>query len=200
MSSYSLAKQAITKRRAMDSKNKISNVALSLFIKRGIKSTTTKEIAKKAGIAEGTIYKHFRSKDDLALDLFTNNMDMFREKLLENTGNYTDPKKVLKVLIQNFFDFAKKQPNSYSYIMEAHSSELKKIPKERAKPKDMFIKAIRLGIEKRDFRKIDENLGAALVIGMITRTIFFFNNGLIDSDYDKAVAEVINSAIKVLAK
>lgn len=200
MSSYSLARQVITKRRAMDSKNKISNVALSLFIKRGIKSTTTKEIAKKAGKAEGTIYKHFKSKDDLALDLFTNNMDMFREKLLENTGNYTDPKKVLKVLIQNFFDFAKKQPHSYSYIMEAHSSELKKIPKERAKPKDMFIKAIRLGIEKRDFRKIDENLGAALVIGMITRTIFFFNNGLIDSDYDKAVAEVINSAIKVLAK
>lgn len=200
MSSYSLARQAITKRRAMESKNKISNVALTLFIKRGIKSTTTKEIAKKAGIAEGTIYKHFRSKDDLALDLFTNNMDMFREKLLENTGNYTDPKEILKALIQNFFDFAKKQPNSYSYIMEAHFTELKKIPKERPKPKDIFVKAIRLGIEKRDFRKIDENLGAALVIGMITRTIFFFNNGLIDSDYDKAVAEVINSAIKVLAK
>ncbi len=200
MSSYSLARQAITKRRAMESKNKISNVALTLFIKRGIKSTTTKEIAKKAGIAEGTIYKHFRSKDDLALDLFTNNMDMFREKLLENTGNYTDPKEILKALIQNFFDFATKQPNSYSYIMEAHFTELKKIPKERPKPKDIFVKAIRLGIEKRDFRKIDENLGAALVIGMITRTIFFFNNGLIDSDYDKAVAEVINSAIKVLAK
>ncbi len=184
----------------MNSKNRISNVALGLFIKRGIKSTTTKEIAKKAGIAEGTIYKHFKSKDDIARELFTTNMDMFREKLLENTGDYTNPNEILKALVQNFFDFAKNHPKSYSYIMEAHFTELRRIPKEKPKPKDAFIKAIRLGIEKGDFREIDENLGAALVIGMITRAILFFNNGFIDWGYDRVVAEVANSAIRVLSK
>jgi AcrR family transcriptional regulator len=200
MSGHLLTKQTTRKRNATNSKNKISYVALSLFVKRGIKSTTTKEIAKKAGIAEGTIYKHFKSKNDLALELFTSNMDMFREKLLENTSNYTDPKEILKALVQSFFHFAKDQPKSYSYIMEGHSTELKKIPKERPKPKDIFTKAINLGIEKGDFREIDENLGTALVIGMITRTILFLNNGFIDLDYDKVVAQVANSAIKVLAK
>jgi AcrR family transcriptional regulator len=200
MSNHSLTRQTIKKRSAINSRKKISNVALSLFIKRGIKSTTTKEIAKKAGIAEGTIYKHFKSKNDIALELFTTNMDMFREKLLENTSNYTDPKEILKALIQNFFDFAKNQPKSYSYIMEAHFTKLKKILKEKPKPKDTFIEAIRLGIEKGDFREIDENLGAALVIGMIIRTILFFDNGFIYWDYDKVISEVTNSAIKVLAK
>lgn len=200
MSSHSLTRQTIRKRRATDSRNKISNVALGLFIKRGIKSTTTKEIAKKAGIAEGTIYKHFKSKNDLALELLATSMDTFREKFLENTSNYTNPKEILRALIQNFFDFAKNQPNSYSYIMEAHSTELRKISKEKPKPKDTFIKAICLGIEKGDFREIDESLGAALVIGMITRTILFFNNGFIGWNYDRVVAEVANSAIRVLAK
>ena len=198
MSNYSLARTTLRKRSLTDSKNKISNVALSLFIKKGVKGTTTKEIARKAGIAEGTIYKHFKSKDALALELFTRNLDRLREKLLENTTNLTDPKDVVKVLIQNFFDFAKSEPKAYSYIMEAHFTELKKISKERPKPKDIFVEAIRLGIEKGDFRKIDENLGAALVIGMMTRTILFFNNGFINTGYSKLVAEVVNSAIRVL--
>ncbi|HXG31144.1 MAG TPA: TetR/AcrR family transcriptional regulator [Thermodesulfobacteriota bacterium] len=199
MGNHSLARRAIRKKRSLlDSKNRILNIALSLFIKKGIKSTTTREIARKAGIAEGTIYKHFKSKDDLALKLFISSMDTFREKLVENTGNYTDPKEKLRVLIQNFFDFAKNKPKAYSYIMEAHLRELGRIPEEKPKPKDIFVEVIRLGIEKGDFRKIDENLGAAMVIGMITRTILFFNSGFIGLDYGRTIAEVTNSAIRVL--
>jgi AcrR family transcriptional regulator len=184
----------------ISSRNRISSVALGLFIKKGIKSTTTKQIAIKAGLAEGTIYKHFKSKDDLALELFISNMDMFKEKLLENSKNYTDPKQMLKALIQAFFDFAKNQPEAYSYIMDAHIKELKKIPKEKIKPKDIFVRVILSGIKKGDFRNIDENLGAALVIGMVTRTIFFLNNGLIGLGYDEIVKEVVNSAIRVLER
>jgi AcrR family transcriptional regulator len=198
MSNHSLAKSNLNRRSGAGSKNKIRNVALKLFVIKGIKSTTTREIARKAGIAEGTIYKHFHSKDELATELFVSRMDMFRENLLENIGNRNEPKEMLNRLIHNFFDFAKNHPDAYSFVTEAHYTELKKVPKERPKPKDLFVEAIRLGIEKGDFRKLDENLGAALVIGMITRTILFLNNGLIHADYDGVVAEVVGSAIKVL--
>jgi AcrR family transcriptional regulator len=198
MSNHSLAKLNQGKRKAADSRNKIRTVALRLFVTKGIKSTTTREIAKRAGIAEGTIYKHFQSKDEIALELFINNIDVFREKLLENIENKDEPKERLDRLIHNFFDFAKSHPEAYSYIMDAHYTEVKKIPKDRPKPKDLFVEAIHLGIEKGDFRKLDENLGAALVIGMINRTILFFNNGFIHSDYNEMVAEVASSAFRVL--
>lgn len=198
MSNHSLAKLTLNKRSSAGSKNKIGNVALKLFVTKGIKSTTTREIARKAGIAEGTIYKHFQSKDELAIELFISRLNMFRENLLENIGNRNEPKEMLSRLIHNFFDFAKNHPDAYSYVTEAHYTELKKVPKDRPKPKDLFVEAIRLGIEKGDFRKLDENLGAALVIGMITRAILFLNNGLIHADYDGVVAEVVGSAIRVL--
>ena len=47
---------------------------------------------------------------------------------------------------------------------------------------------------------MDENLGAALVIGMITRSILFFNNGFIVKDYESIVPEVTKAALKVLSK
>jgi AcrR family transcriptional regulator len=44
--------------------------ALGLFTSNGFEATTTKAIARKAGIAEGTIFNYFRTKDDIALHFF----------------------------------------------------------------------------------------------------------------------------------
>jgi AcrR family transcriptional regulator len=44
--------------------------ALELFTTLGFHDTTTAQIAKKAGIAEGTIYRHFASKQQLVNELY----------------------------------------------------------------------------------------------------------------------------------
>jgi AcrR family transcriptional regulator len=44
--------------------------ALELFTTRGYHDTTTAQIAKKAGVAEGTIYRHFASKQQLVNELY----------------------------------------------------------------------------------------------------------------------------------
>ena len=43
----------------MSKKDKIKEVAIVLFSKKGIKATTIKDIAQAAKITEGAIYKHF---------------------------------------------------------------------------------------------------------------------------------------------
>lgn len=48
-------------------KQAILAAALDLFSRKGFQVTTTKEISKKAGIAEGTLFNYFRTKEDLAL-------------------------------------------------------------------------------------------------------------------------------------
>ena len=49
---------------------KILRVALELFSTRGFYRTTTRQISRKAGVAEGTLFNYFRSKEDLALYFF----------------------------------------------------------------------------------------------------------------------------------
>src|SRR5579883_1054633 len=51
-------------------KERILQVALDLFQEKGVEGTTTKEISKKAGIAEGTLFNYFETKEDLALYFF----------------------------------------------------------------------------------------------------------------------------------
>jgi len=51
-------------------KEKILKVALDLFRKKGLEGTTTREIASRCGIGEGTLFNYFRTKEDLALFFF----------------------------------------------------------------------------------------------------------------------------------
>src|SRR5436309_752263 len=44
----------------------IERAALHLFIRRGLRGTTVRDIAAHARVAEGTLYRHWRSKRDLA--------------------------------------------------------------------------------------------------------------------------------------
>ncbi len=46
-------------------RKQIIETAISLFSKRGFNGTTTKEIAKAAGVSEAMVFKHFSTKDEL---------------------------------------------------------------------------------------------------------------------------------------
>ena len=51
-------------------RQRLVRAALELFTTQGYHVTTTVQIAKKAGVAEGTIYKHFESKQHLMNELY----------------------------------------------------------------------------------------------------------------------------------
>ena len=56
-------------------KLRILQAALHLFKEKGLEGTTTKEISRKAGIAEGTLFNYFETKEDLALYFFQKETD-----------------------------------------------------------------------------------------------------------------------------
>lgn len=50
-------------------RRQILDAAAVVFAKRGYHRARTREIAQQAGVAEGTIYRHFKSKEDLLISL-----------------------------------------------------------------------------------------------------------------------------------
>ncbi len=63
-----LYKKDILENKTMTAKCKrILETSIDLFSKKGYANTSTSEIAKIAGVAEGTIFKHFGTKENLLL-------------------------------------------------------------------------------------------------------------------------------------
>jgi AcrR family transcriptional regulator len=57
-------------RSARQTRDRLARAALELFTSRGFHGTTTPLIAARAGVAEGTIYRHFPGKEELFNEVF----------------------------------------------------------------------------------------------------------------------------------
>src|SRR5215213_6019760 len=72
-------------------RRRIVKSALNLFQTKGFATTTTKAIARKAGIAEGTVFNYFRSKEDIALSFFEEEVDHAIAAVRDNPRLRTAP-------------------------------------------------------------------------------------------------------------
>ena len=55
----------------LSTRDKILKAAQKLFARHGYDGTTTKELAEKAGIAEGTLFRHFTNKKAILVEVAT---------------------------------------------------------------------------------------------------------------------------------
>lgn len=90
---------------------KIMEVAISLFAEKGYSNTATAEIAKLAGVAEGTIFKHYGTKENLLLaimvpflkELFPSMVDeLFEELMIDNNISFEE---FLRTFLKNRMNF-----------------------------------------------------------------------------------------------
>ena len=62
-----LIQQLFVEEKLTEKQRKILLAAIESFSEKGFASTSTSEIAKKAGVAEGTIFRHYKTKKDLLM-------------------------------------------------------------------------------------------------------------------------------------
>jgi len=61
--------------RGGDKRERILDAAVRVFAKKGFYATRVSEVAKAAGVADGTIYLYFSSKDELLVSLFEDRVE-----------------------------------------------------------------------------------------------------------------------------
>jgi AcrR family transcriptional regulator len=98
-----------------DKQAKILEAAIEMFAEKGYAATSTSEIAKRAGVAEGTIFRHYKTKKDLLLAIITPTVtkvvapflakEFVKEVFEHQYQSYED---FIRALMKNRYDFVKK--------------------------------------------------------------------------------------------
>lgn len=79
-----------------DRRDKILDAATRVFAKRGFFAAQVADVAKRAGVAAGTVYLYFKNKDDLLLSLFERTMTTAIADARATTAQPADPLDRLK--------------------------------------------------------------------------------------------------------
>jgi TetR/AcrR family transcriptional regulator, fatty acid metabolism regulator protein len=100
-----------------DKRARILDAAVKVFAERGYFSSTVAEIARAAGVADGTIYLYFKSKDDLLLRLFDEKMTQLLAEAKAALAEERDAPARLKRFIQLHFSLVEKNPDLASVLV-----------------------------------------------------------------------------------
>ncbi len=86
----------MAKRKHNDKYQKIIAAATRVFAQKGFYQSKISEIAKEAGVADGTIYIYFENKDDILISLFEEQMQAVLDNMKAHLAGQTDPAKKLE--------------------------------------------------------------------------------------------------------
>jgi len=153
-------------------RRQIVAVATGLFVKRGFKGTTTREIARRAGISEAVIFRHFSRKEELYRAIIDSKCDdsrgrsrlmaalegkegreVFREVAAFLVREHREDPTLMRLLTHSALE---KQDISEVFI-KTRGLELIEFLEEHVK------KLMRA----RDFRRADASLAARAFMGMV---------------------------------
>lgn len=183
--------------RPKNRRNDIIQAALRLFARKGIRATTIRDIAHETGLTEGALYRHFSSKEELARWLFVDSVRALYDYLAEAVAPVENSPARLCVLARGLFDFAALEPDTYEYVMARHHDGLGTLPPGQKPPMALFVEVLRQGIGEGSFRPMDPAVGAAVVIGICQRVIFFLDRDLTAGSREEAVAEVCRALQRI---
>ena len=91
-------KKAPPARRAGDKRERILSAAVKVFAKNGFYATRVSEVAKAAGVADGTIYLYFKSKDELLVSLFEDRVTRLLTFMKDLPKNTSAPHRLRRVI------------------------------------------------------------------------------------------------------
>ena len=141
--------------------------ATSLFAARGIDATSMRDVADAAGVREAAIYRHFRGKEEMALEIFTSWYGWYSEQVREIATRDDSLRKRLGALVLLEFEAARKHPEEFLYFCENEARFLRNMRRDIPRVRQELIKMIREGQSHGVVRSGDPGLLADMLSGAL---------------------------------
>jgi AcrR family transcriptional regulator len=138
-------------------RDELLELAAAMFAERGLRSTTVRDIADSAGILSGSLYHHFKSKEQMAEEVLRDFLDWLFARYLEIVDTEPDPLERLKGLFMASFE-AIEHRHAQVVIYQDEAKRLSALPQfsfvdeRNREQRKMWVDVLKQGIEQGCFR------------------------------------------------
>jgi AcrR family transcriptional regulator len=162
-----------TRARLAAARERIVDAALDQLAEGGYASASVAGVARRAGVATGTVYRHFPSKADLFAEVFRRASQREVDVLRAMTDRGEPVSHRLAAWVEAFVRRALAEPvRAYALIAEPvdPAVEAERLTFRRAYA-DLFERALNDGVERRELPPLDAQLTAAAIVGALAEAL-----------------------------
>lgn len=178
-------------------KEQIIEAAAKLFSKKSYHDVTMDQIAQEVGVAKGTIYLYFDSKEKLYLEILEDTYEEI-ESILEKEIAKNDPapeklKKILRLIFQFYLqnlDVLRILSRDETHLIREHYEFTEHWRLRRIK---LYQKILQKGINEGSFRPSNTELTSLIIFGLVRSVMFFYHT-------DKSAGEIAEGVFSMISE
>jgi AcrR family transcriptional regulator len=178
----------------------VLRAAIDLFVENGVHGTTIREIAARAGVSEGALYRHYKSKEDLARSLFVTHLERLTETVetaLEEAPSY---RAKVRAFVETCLSAYESDPRLFTYLIVSEYRELAALPGGTRHPGHLAMEMIGRGQQAGVLRPMDVHLAGSILVGSLVRVCAAKMYGGWDVDLRTLTAPMSDSIWNALRK
>lgn len=152
---------------------RIIAAALQLFTQRGYFSTSVPDMARTAQVSVGSIYHHFKDKEDVARALFVGLMEGLQEALAKIAHDNVTAHDRCRAVMAMLFELTESNRDAMDFMLYAKHRDF--LPSERpvcsSKPFETMRAFVQDGMENGEIRNMDVMVATSCLFGGAIRLI-----------------------------
>lgn len=179
-------------------KRKIFETSMKLFAEKGYDATSVEEITATVGVAKGTLYYHFSSKEEIFNFLVEEGMKLLHNSVEIKTENLTNSVDKIRAVMLIQLKVMKKYDEFITILLSqiwGNEPRHQQFRRYIYKYINVIEGLIKEGIENGTFRPCDTRLIAETIFGMICPLKIYKNEKDDELDNEKIVDELMKFAI-----
>ncbi len=149
-------------------RHEIFHQVVNVFLKNGFQETSMREIAEAAGLGKSTLYDYFKTKDEILLYYFEDQLNDLTEAAQQIVRQKETADRRLRQVTRMHMELLLANRNLFMKLsMEAQRLKpetQKRLQQKRHTYQDLLRSLIEEGIREGAFRKVDALLAARLLI------------------------------------
>lgn len=189
----------------MNRKEAVLKAAVKIFSEKGYSAATTSEIAKEAGVAEGTIFRYFKTKKDILTGVLIEVIQVFGEEMITEKlfklikqNKDKSQREVLKLIIKDRLELINEHREEIfiilseaKYHQDIRDAFIKNIIQRAINMSEQYVNT---GIQKGDFREVNIPVVVRSFMGIVAAYVFQEEMfpGIIGMDQDRQLDEIID--------
>ena len=168
--------------RFTDTRDRIEQAAVRLFVEKGVAETTIKDIAGAVGLSEGALYRHFEGKEELVWAAFERHYVAFGATLKTLADEESTTRGKVAAMIRGFCRAHDENPTLFKFLLFVQHGQLNKVAPDTPTPVDVMRDVLEKAVANHEIPAQRPDLATALVFGVVLQPVTFAAYGRLPLD------------------
>ncbi|MCB1969013.1 MAG: TetR/AcrR family transcriptional regulator [Geminicoccaceae bacterium] len=183
----------------MTTRTRLDDAAIRLFARHGVAGTSVRDIAQSARIADGTLYRHYNSKEEMARCLFERHYGDLARSFAASAAPHRPVGKRLRAVIADAYRLFDDNPDLFGFLLLSQHDHLKDVSEHQSSPVDIVRDLLIDAMTDGEIPECDPEFAASLVFGIALQPAVFTVYGRLHGPLSDRADAVADAALRSLA-